>query len=264
MYRGFADLAWSKLRDTGWFQEEDPEFNHAPAKGFPPGSIVNIEVRSLAPLASQKNVPIKYARLALLETIVAPTKNGTTIAGIQTLGIQVLNLVIFPLDSSFPVWGSDFVSLPGGKNLLLLDAQPMHDQCQSYKEWDYWYQSQVVTSKSFPWGGDFPAAVQRYVSPHALWTRMTNNVANNSTMEDPLSRIQNKLPTIFEQHLDIYLDLLKRQDSVFTKCSDTWIREYLSYRLENDPARPMLKSLYGEEWTERVLRERLFPLERLQ
>jgi hypothetical protein len=35
--------------------------------------------------------------------------------------------------------------------------------------------------------------------------------------------------------------------------------EYLEYRLANDPARPMLKSLYGPEWTERLLNEVLFP-----
>jgi hypothetical protein len=34
---------------------------------------------------------------------------------------------------------------------------------------------------------------------------------------------------------------------------------YLQYRLENDPARPMLRALYGEEWSEEVLTTVLFP-----
>jgi phycoerythrobilin:ferredoxin oxidoreductase len=34
---------------------------------------------------------------------------------------------------------------------------------------------------------------------------------------------------------------------------------YIQYRLNNDPAKPMLKGLYGEEFTDRVLQEVLFP-----
>jgi phycoerythrobilin:ferredoxin oxidoreductase len=34
--------------------------------------------------------------------------------------------------------------------------------------------------------------------------------------------------------------------------------DYLNYRRDNDPARPMLKSLYGEEWTEKLIGEILF------
>jgi len=37
-------------------------------------------------------------------------------------------------------------------------------------------------------------------------------------------------------------------------------RDYLNYRRENDPARPMLTRLYGNEWTERVISEVLFKM----
>jgi phycoerythrobilin:ferredoxin oxidoreductase len=33
---------------------------------------------------------------------------------------------------------------------------------------------------------------------------------------------------------------------------------YLKYRRENDPARPMLSSLFGEEFTESLIKEVLF------
>mmetsp|Transcript_7751 Transcript_7751/g.11341 ORF Transcript_7751/g.11341 Transcript_7751/m.11341 type:complete len:156 (-) Transcript_7751:70-537(-) len=36
--------------------------------------------------------------------------------------------------------------------------------------------------------------------------------------------------------------------------------DYLNYRRANDPARPMLRSLYGEEWTERLIEGVLFPM----
>ena len=35
--------------------------------------------------------------------------------------------------------------------------------------------------------------------------------------------------------------------------------EYLEYRRTNDPARPMLQRLYGNEWAESVIGDVLFP-----
>ena len=37
-------------------------------------------------------------------------------------------------------------------------------------------------------------------------------------------------------------------------------RDYLAYRKNNDPARPMLTRLYGHEWTEEVISEILFKM----
>lgn len=37
-------------------------------------------------------------------------------------------------------------------------------------------------------------------------------------------------------------------------------RDYLNFRKEKDPARPMLKGLYGEEWTEKLIGDVLFPM----
>jgi hypothetical protein len=34
---------------------------------------------------------------------------------------------------------------------------------------------------------------------------------------------------------------------------------YIDCRLNNDPAKPMFKALFGQEWTDRVLKEVLFP-----
>jgi hypothetical protein len=103
--------------------------------------------------------------------------------------------------------------------------------------------------------GDMPPAVQKYISGKALWTRFT--AADN----DPITRIQGPLVNAFEEHLDTYLKLLKEYSE---SCGDVVEHTndqpaYIKYRVENDPARPMLKSLFGEEWTERVLHEVLFP-----
>ena len=331
LYRRFATVAWNKLLDTGWLVQEMANNNdtdeestgldseetasdssetrtferlhvqQAPAKGMPPGSTVKIEIRALRP--SRPDVPVQYARLALLETLVPSNSTATTTTTrIQSQGIQVLNLVVFPSpdnhhpqphpqqEQPFPVWGADFVSLPGGKHLFLLDAQPMGPNCTWYEWWKDWQEQRIMDSEeqgeSFnvfsTWGGPLPPAVQRFVSPHALWTRLVEGesippqnddqpepeqVLDNDRVKD---LVQTQLLSLYEQHLDVYLNLLSSSSSMPeppTSDNDdndddtnrNWFDEYLSYRLENDPARPMLKSLYGAEWTEQILEQVLFP-----
>ena len=150
--------------------------------------------------------------------------------------------MIFPKDD-LPVWGADFVSLPGNKNLLLLDAQPVGGDVDCSPAFRDWYDTHIP---DFPWGGDLPEPVQQYVSKYALWSRL-ENFDDSSTEE--------QLYEAFCQHLSLYLDLVVTNTAGGTlECQD-----YVKYRLENDPARPMLKRLYGEEWTEHVLENLLFP-----
>eukprot|EP00527_Entomoneis_sp_CCMP2396_P000363 CAMPEP_0198142802 /NCGR_PEP_ID=MMETSP1443-20131203/5492_1 /TAXON_ID=186043 /ORGANISM="Entomoneis sp., Strain CCMP2396" /LENGTH=306 /DNA_ID=CAMNT_0043805897 /DNA_START=365 /DNA_END=1285 /DNA_ORIENTATION=+ len=271
LYRKFANVAWNKLQSTGLFEakelDENFQFNQAPAKGFPPGSVVQMEMKALVP--KQTGSPIQYARYALLETKIPNDENNDNRAAVQSNGIQVLNFVIYPSQAEdvaktpcWPVWGADFVSLPGGKHLLLMDAQPMHEKCTMYEQWAKWYQTY---NTDFSWGGDFPPAVERYVSKNALWTRMSSTPENNDTSSSPVHRIQKDLLPIFEEHLDLYLKLVLSEKAPGEVLLDnsgaetSWFQEYLTYRLENDPARPMLKSLYGEEWTDKALHEVLFP-----
>ena len=114
----------------------------------------------------------------------------------------------------------------------------------------------------FTWGGDFPPPVQQYVSPYALWTRLQppEDVAEDD-WHDPTSIIQNELWDAFTSHLDIYLELLKREREQPQSESVTSNNQagYLEYRRTTDPAKPMLKALYGEEWTQEALDQVLFP-----
>ena len=107
-----------------------------------------------------------------------------------------------------------------------------------------------------------PEEVAPYVSDYALWTRLVPGAENDDdddATHDPITKIQGDFWHAFKDHLDQYLDLL----NTYTSDQDTEsLKEqiaYVDYRLNNDPAKPMLKSLYGEEWTERVLQEVLFP-----
>jgi Ferredoxin-dependent bilin reductase len=287
LYRPFLEHAWDKLKQSGMFLSDDegkskeqqekysktylvpPDLatNIANAKGMPPGTQVRISID-----AAYGKDPITYVRYALLETIPPPPRDDD----VYTEGIQVLNFVIFT-KPPFPVWGVDLVSLPGGRHLLTIDAQPMMPGQSSSTwnsspdddPWQDWYETHV--QNTFPWGGDLPEDVQKFFSPHALWTRLIKDKDhNNDDDDDGVRRIRTHVFNAFCAHLDLFLKTIIAEEGNDDELKDNFLgtnhyhlEEYLDYRLANDPARPMLKSLYGADWTERVLHEILFNKERI-
>ena len=256
LYKRFADYSWTKLKESNLGLQDVtlPQelcWNQAPAKGTT-DSIVQISTRAMTPsFSGDKSSVVRYARVALLETI-SPSNESDDDNSIHTSGIQVLNLVVIPSDTtSLPVLGIDLVSLPGNRHLLLLDAQPMIQPNPYEDNWAEWYSTRIANNPDFPWGGDFPEPVQQYVSKYALWSRLQDS-------EDPVSVIQTQVWDAFVGHLDVYLELLTNCDLKESEGKNHQ-PEYLDYRRGNDPAKPMLNSLFGPEWTNQLLDEVLFP-----
>jgi phycoerythrobilin:ferredoxin oxidoreductase len=77
--------------------------------------------------------------------------------------------------------------------------------------------------------------------------------------EDPVSVIQNDVFDAFSAHLDVYLEVLANTSLEGIQQGANHQPAYLQYRRDNDPAKPMLNSLFGSEWTNRLLEEVLFP-----
>ena len=249
LYQPFVQSAWTKLGQVLTPIELSNNFDtrSAVAKGMPDGTIVNITVAAMQGRTPES--PIRYARYALLETLLPGLPETTS-------GIQVLNLVIFP-NGNFPVWGVDLVSLPGDRHLLAMDVQPMSSAPLPMTDsWKAWHTKHV--ENTFDWGGDLPLEAAKYFSPYGLWTRLTGPKG--------IYQIQTQVMEAFDEHLDLYLNMMTKLSTTTTitttESSPTnsgYQSEYLDYRLANDPARPMLKSLYGAEWTEQLLTEVLFP-----
>ena len=300
IYRPFAEYAWSRLKDTGLFEDgeatpgvpKELASNTSPARGMAEGTDVNIEVRSMA--GKQSVSPVRLARYALLETL-APAMSANDNRVAVPDAIHVLNLVAFPDHnltgcSALPVLGLDLVTLPGSKHLIAIDFQPVlplpapssggdGDNKESeegkvkriilpeqYAEFEGrladLHRKHCVDSDALPWGGDIPEFAKRFFSPHAVWTRLAG--------EEALDVVQNEVMSVFCDYVDLYADLMQRIQGDIE--SGTLIlnsgngnpdavqgqTEYLNYRRDNDPARPMLKSLYGEEWTEKLIAGILF------
>ena len=59
----------------------------------------------------------------------------------------------------------------------------------------------------------------------------------------------------------MYLEILFESEEVNIELQKELINgqnNYLNYRRDNDPARPMLSSLFGKEFTESLIKEVLF------
>ena len=206
--------------------------------------------------------------------------------------IHVLNFVIFPnhKDDPLPILGIDLVTLPGMKHLIAIDFQPIlaPPQTTIHTTNSTTVQSQNVFPSSLkykrfemelerihkeyvlqyrdvlPWGGDIPPKASRFFSPYALWTRLQG--------EDGLGIVQTRVFEAFKVYFDLYMEMMIFVDQEQQHDDDdsdeitnkhmilNGTNDYLTYRRENDPARPMLTRLYGPEYTEQLISQVLFEM----
>jgi len=231
-----------------------------PSAGKDNDSDIRLEAGAVSPAVSGI-----YGRYALIETLGGDPTGSPT-------GIQVLNFVLLPSpETDAPAFGADLVSLPGDRHLAAIDFQPLRGNGGLGLTTEELDRLRVLRAKyqpteELPWGGDIPEAASRFFSEEAIWTRLGaggGDVAGTVLYE------------AFGDYLDLYLDVLGRalDDSPQTVAVDDSepqdpgivegragaIGDYLAYRSANDPARPMLQRLYGEEFAERLIAEVLFP-----
>jgi len=259
LFEPFARYVWEKLESNGLALDSDDKWRNVGKLGN--GKNVTIEVKVLP--GSEE--PIRLARYALLSTHdtdkFTPNFEGSV--------IEVLNLVIFPSPKTqLPVFGADMVILPGNKNLMLIDFQPVSsNKITSSGEGILTLPNQEFHKKlqrlhdkynnadCLPWGGDVPSEVKRFMSMYALWTRLPP--------QDTFELVHTKVFEAFKDYFHLYIELCEetiKQDLSHHNHDFTAIhQEYITYRKENDPARPMLRRLYGEEWSEMLLEKVLFP-----
>ena len=75
--------------------------------------------------------------------------------------------------------------------------------------------------------------------------------------------INNNLYPTFQKYLDLYLNILFRAEEVDLEVQKELINgqiHYLEYRKSKDPARPMLKVLFGETFTNSLINNLLFKI----
>ena len=175
---------------------------------------------------------------------------------INSPNYSVLNFLIIPNTIyNVPFFGVDFVSLPNS-HLLVLDFQP---SLRTQIQYDDDLLEKLIKLKtrchsSLPFAENMSADVARFFSPGVIWSKLPKEEKSDFL-------IANQLYNSFQEYLNLYLEILFESKEVNIDLQKELINgqnNYLKYRRDNDPARPMLSSLFSKEFTESLIEEVLF------
>ena len=175
---------------------------------------------------------------------------------INSPNYSVLNFLIIPNTIyNVPFFGVDFVSLPNS-HLLVLDFQP---SLKIENQYSNKLLKQLIKLKnschsSLPLAEKMSSDVARFFSPGLIWSKLPKEESSDFL-------IANQLYTSFTEYLKLYLEILFESQEANLELQKDLINgqnNYLKYRRDNDPARPMLSSLFGKKFTESLITEVLF------
>jgi len=175
---------------------------------------------------------------------------------INSPNYSVLTFLIIPNTIyNVPFFGVDFVSLPNS-HLLVLDFQPSLKIQNQYNNalLDKLIKLKDHCHSSLPEAEKMSADVARFFSPGVIWSKLPKEERSDFL-------IANQLYASFKEYLDLYLEILFESKEVKMELQKELINgknNFLKYRRDNDPERPMLSSLFGEEFTESLIKEVLF------
>jgi len=175
---------------------------------------------------------------------------------INSTNYSVLNFLIIPNTIyNVPFFGVDFVTLPNS-HLLVLDFQPSLKIENQYSNdlLDKLLKLKTSCHSSLPLAEQMSADVAKFFSPGLIWSKLPKEEGSDFL-------IDNQLYTSFKEYLTLYLETLFESNEVNMDLQNELINgqnNYLKYRRDNDPARPMLSSLFGKEFTESLIKEVLF------
>ena len=175
---------------------------------------------------------------------------------INSLNYAVLNYLIIPnTNYNMPFLGLDFVSLPG-YHLLVLDFQPsINLERQFKKAWlDKLLQIKSNFYQQFPLKQEMNQKFSKFFSPGLILMKLPKQ-------KDSDCLISNQLFDVFTEYLNLYFDVLYQTAKVNEDLKSEIINGqkcYLKFRKEKDPARPMLNTLFGSDFTETLLSDVLF------
>ena len=175
---------------------------------------------------------------------------------IKSLDYSVLNFLIVPNSIyNMPFLGLDFVSLPG-YHLLVLDFQPsIKFEKQFNKKWfNKLLQIKKNFHQQFPLKEEMSKKFSRFFSPGLIWMKLPKQEGSDLL-------ISNQLFDVFREYLNLYFSVLYKAKAVSDDFKSEIIKGqklYLNFRKDEDPARPMLNSLFGSDFTESLINDILF------
>ena len=169
--------------------------------------------------------------------------------------IQVLNSVAYPnFNKDKPIMGIDLLWFDKRKKLVaILDFQPLiQDQLYFDKYFDDLRKLQKRFEQFNNQNEMFSYDPKQYFSPWVLFCKGGINEADE------------KLPIIFNSFLSSYWSLESKESQGSFNLSSKKVEQYQinydRYSEEKDPAHALFAGFFGKEWSERFIKEFLFPL----
>ncbi|WP_269609021.1 15,16-dihydrobiliverdin:ferredoxin oxidoreductase [Prochlorococcus marinus] len=169
--------------------------------------------------------------------------------------LQVLNSVAYPHhQNDMPIMGIDLLWFEKKEKLVaILDFQPL---VQDKKYFDRYFDGLKSLKKCF---NEFDFEMKsniydptKYFSPWALFCK------------GDIFEAENILPKVFSSFLKYYwvnLDLSKANKNYIKSHEVKLLHiDYDKYSAEKDPAHGLFSSFFGKEWSEKYMKEFLFPL----
>lgn len=165
---------------------------------------------------------------------------------------QIFNSVIYPAHHyDLPLLGIDFLTFGNGKNLVVLDFQPLF-QDEAYLQ-KYIEPMRSLREKYKDLAQDLEMKfydANRYFSRNLLFAKT-----------DPESIHQRLFPA-YQEYLRLYWQLVEQAEPLSTEKEIERIveaqKDYDQYSAERDPAHGLFTSYFGSEWANRFLHEFLF------
>jgi len=169
--------------------------------------------------------------------------------------LQVLNSVAYPdYQSDFPIMGIDLLWFEKKHKLVaILDFQPL---VQHQEYFDRYFDGLKRLKECFiEFDSDIKSNIydpNKYFSPWTLFCKGGDFEATNI------------LPKVFSSFLECYwanLDLSKvNQNKIQSERVRLLHIDYDRYSAEKDPAHGLFSGFFGKEWSDKYMKEFLFPL----
>ena len=169
--------------------------------------------------------------------------------------LQVLNSVAYPhYHSDLPIMGIDLLWFEQKQKLVaILDFQPLV-QDQEYFD-RYFHGLKRIKERFTEFNSDMKSNIydpSKYFSPWALFCRGGNLEAENI------------LPKVFSSFLSCYWSNIELSKVNENKIKSEEVRllhiDYDKYSYEKDPAHGLFSGFFGKEWSDKYMKEFLFPL----
>ena len=169
--------------------------------------------------------------------------------------LQVLNSVAYPhYHSDLPIMGIDLLWFEQKQKLVaILDFQPLV-QDQEYFD-RYFHGLKRIKERFTEFNSDMKSNIydpSKYFSPWTLFCKGGNLEAENI------------LPKVFSSFLECYWSNLELSKVNENKIKSEEVRllhiDYDKYSYEKDPAHGLFSGFFGKEWSDKYMKEFLFPL----